>query len=476
GDLSGDAVVVTPSSSAADGEAAAARAPEPVIELPPLNLSPTTTITVIFSVGSNGMTQSEASRLRVGDLSGRGSDKLTDSIMLLISDPPTGKAALLSIPRDVWLSHRGHRINETFARRGAQAFIDDVSKVSGLPVDHLVQVNFTAFADLVDAVDGVTVQVPRPMADLYSALFIPEAGCWRLDGASALAYARSRHGLTTDDGGQRWRTAPNGNDFTRIARQQSLVAAAWDQLRGPSLVRRLPNLLRLANGVTIDAGLGIDDIVDLVKAFKDVAAGRVEGHLLPTVDRRVGRARVLGISYSRALPLYERLRSWPPGSHDAPPPAPASEEPSAEGSSAPTASDEPSAAASPSASPTPQQPAPAAAIPSTNCTRSEAFELPPNPLDYLASIADGDPTPYYRPTQSRPREEPSYDESSDPESGGPDATDEPSDPSASESEPEPEPSDSESEPEPEPRDLLPTPEPHDDDGDPQGGTARAARA
>ncbi|MFT5223794.1 MAG: hypothetical protein ACI867_002121, partial [Glaciecola sp.] len=268
----------------------------------------------------------------------------------------------------------------------------------------------------------------------------------------------------------------NGNDFTRIARQQSLVAAAWDQLRGPSLVRRLPNLLRLANGVTIDAGLGIDDIVDLVKAFKDVAAGRVEGHLLPTVDRRVGRAQVLGISYSRALPLYERLRSWPPGSHDAP--ASASEEPSAEGSSAPTASDEPSAAASPSASPAPQQPAPAAAIPSTNCTRSQAFELPPNPLDYLANIADGDPTPYYRPTQSRPREEPSDDESSDPESGGPD---EPSDPSASESDPdpsasEPEPGPSESESESEPRDLLPTPEPHDDDGDRQDGTARGAGA
>ncbi|MFT5222244.1 MAG: hypothetical protein ACI867_000542, partial [Glaciecola sp.] len=66
GDLSGDAVVVTPSPSATDDEIASARAPEPVIELPPLNLSPTTTVTVIFSVGSNGMTQTEASRLRVG--------------------------------------------------------------------------------------------------------------------------------------------------------------------------------------------------------------------------------------------------------------------------------------------------------------------------------------------------------------------------------------------------------------------------
>lgn len=412
-------IPITPTDEGSEAEVEQA----PVIELPPLTMSDTTTVTVIFSVGSFGMTREEAERLNVADLGDRGTDKLTDSIMVLISDRPTRRAALLSIPRDLWLSHRGHRINATFAARGAQAFVDDVSRVAGVPVHHLVQANFTAFADLVDGIGGVTVQVPQPMADLHSFLYVPEAGCWRLDGPAALAYARSRQALTTRDGGETWRLASGANDFSRIARQQSLVAAAWDQMRGPRLVRNLPDLIKLADGLTIDAGLGIDDVVDLARAFQDVSAGRVEGYTLPTFDRRVGRAAVLGISYSRAMPMYERLRSWPPVAAPAPEPSPSGSEGSA-GSEAASdgpsdgASPEPdgSASPSPSSAPTPSgDSAPKNTIASSGCSRSNAFELP-EPKPYLYAIEQGERPPDYdpRPAPAREDDDPEGDASDEP--------------------------------------------------------------
>lgn len=370
-----------------DAAADAAERQKPrTIELPPLTISASTRITVITSLGSAGMTPAEARRLRVADLGDRGADRLTDSILLLISDAPTREAALLSLPRDLWLTHRGHRINETLARRGTQAFIDDVSRVSGLPVHHLVQLNFTAFATLVDGIGGIAVEVSRPMADLHAALYVPEAGCWHFQGADALAYARSRMTLTTRDGGETWRPDAGASDFARMRRQQALAAAAWDQIRGPGFVKRIPDLVRLADGLTIDASLGLDDVRELARAFGDVAAGRIEGHVLPVVGRRVGRARVLAIDYSRALPLYARLRSWPPSTSTSPPaPAARDEEPEDAG---PT----------PAATPSPgdgSDDAPTAGprrVDANGCSRSSARELP-DPGPALAAIARGDPTP-----------------------------------------------------------------------------------
>ncbi len=475
----------------ADGQASAQQAKP--IELPPLTMSSTTRVTLIFSVGSNGMTQREANRLRVADIGDRGGDKLTDSMLLLISDPATDKAALLSVPRDLWLSHRGHRINESFVRRGVQALVDDVSRAAGIPVHHVVQVNFTAFGDLVSAVDGVALQVKAPVADLHSTLYVPEPGCWRFGGADALAWARSRKPLTTRNGGETWRNAAGGNDFTRMARQQGLLIAAWDQVRGPGFAKRVPALLDLARGMTIDSGLGLGQIKDLASAFSDVAAGRVKRYILPTVDRRVGAAQVLAIDWRRAIPLYEVLRAWPgvpaPQAAAEPSSKPSAEpsaEPSPSASPTPTPSpssssggsggvggalgevvggDEPSEQPSsspsskPSPSPTPTQPkgsSDESATPTVigGCSKANSWELPPNPLDYLHQISKGDPTSPYTPTRTADR-------------GNSSRGQQPSQPSPSpSSSPSPSPSPSESADESQQTAPEPDPSPTGDEVDP----------
>lgn len=282
----------------------------------PYELSPTTTVTLVFSVGSRGMDAAEAEQLRVHDVDDRGGDGLTDSMMLVVADRATRQVALLSLPRDLWLHDRGHRINATFNRHGLQAFVDDVARVTGLPVHHLVQVNFGAFARLVDAVGGVPLAVDRALADVPAVLYVPEPGCWHFDGAAALAWARGRHTLTKQDGA--WVTDRTASDFGRIERQQALLRALWDQVRRPGAITSLPEVIGVArDGMVVDGGLGVQQVRDLLAVFGEMAAGAVEGHTYPTRGQRIGRAAAQVAVEQDAAPLLTRLRTWPPGPDDA---------------------------------------------------------------------------------------------------------------------------------------------------------------
>lgn len=436
-DVEAGAPLATPG-DAADGEA----------WLPaglPYDLSPTTTVTLVFSVGSMGVDPDEAAQLRVHDAGDRGADGLTDTMMLVIADRATGRVALLSVPRDLWVFDRGHRINATFNRHGTQAFVDDVSTVTGLPIHHLVQVNFAAFARLVDALGGVPMSVDRPLADVPAVLYVPEPGCWRFDGASALAWARSRHTRTQDADGD-WVTDRSASDFGRIERQQALLGATWEQVRSPGTITSLPELLGVArDGLVVDEGLGVQQVRDLLAAFRDVAAGQVEGHTLPTTGRRIGQAAAQVIEPQAATEVLTRLRTWPPGDDE---PAP------------------------PSASPLPDHTArgPVLAAPGAlalptdaQCTLDAAQSLP-DPRDPLWGVArqTGDTT-----TGQTPAGEPQLGEDGatgqDPDAGDPGTGEDPADPPSPDEgatgpsgNPSPDQEEEPDDPEPEP---SPTPSP-----------------
>lgn len=284
----------------------------------PLQLADTVRVTLVFSVGSQGISEEEARRLRINDFGARGRDGLTDTMFLLIADTATKQAAVFSIPRDLWLYRRGHRINETFNRRGTQEFVQDISNVTGLPIHHVVRVNFTAFANLVDRIGGVALSIERPLADLSSVLYVPQAGCWRFDGAAALAHVRSRHTLTRQADGD-WVTDPSASDIGRMGRQRDVLGAAWERVRGAQLIAHIPDLLATAReGLVVDAGLGVGELRDLAGSFEELSAGRIEAYVLPTTGRRIGRAAAQIINQEAGRPIAQRLRSWPPAP-DAPP-------------------------------------------------------------------------------------------------------------------------------------------------------------
>ncbi|HSF27385.1 MAG TPA: LCP family protein [Actinomycetes bacterium] len=248
---------------------------------------------LVFSTGSRDMSAEDARRYGVPDLAYRGDDSLTDSIILAVLDAPARQLSMLSIPRDTWIERRGTRINEVFLNHGAAALAQDVTRLTGLPVNHMVAVSFTAAARLTDVVGGIDLQIPTPMRDRKSHLLLPDSGCIHMDGRTALAFARSRHTQTMDVDGS-WRGDPSASDFGRSTRQQAVITAALGKLLSPRLPLYLPDLAATARAtLTIDAGLDMGALFDTGRVLATGDALAVHHFGLPSRVGKVGEASVV---------------------------------------------------------------------------------------------------------------------------------------------------------------------------------------
>ena len=184
---------------------------------------------------------------------------LTDTLIVLTVDPATGKAAMISVPRDVarfemWNGRMfSGKINSllTYANNhpaeypegGLPTLIHELGFLLGVPIHYYAAVDLQGFVRLVDDVGGVTIDNPRAIDDPgYGGWtdgrigFRLSAGVHKLDGQTALAYARSRKGS-------------GDNDFTRARRQQQLLVALRDRLTDPSLLVKLPSIITSASSI-----------------------------------------------------------------------------------------------------------------------------------------------------------------------------------------------------------------------------------
>jgi LCP family protein required for cell wall assembly len=173
-----------------------------------------------------------------------GGPALSDTILVAVFDEPSGALGLISIPRDLWVEIPGHgedRINTVMnvARRSGEDPLGLLGRVVentlGLPIAHAMAIDLGVFERAVDALGGVTVDVPCPIIDRfidprdptgYRKLDLP-AGSVRLDGVTAAMYARSRHGRS---------------DFSRARRQQAILVGMRHELSAPATLVRLPAL------------------------------------------------------------------------------------------------------------------------------------------------------------------------------------------------------------------------------------------
>ena len=197
---------------------------------------------------SGSILSSPTNILLLGSDSGPGRDGpgRSDSMVLMRTDPDAHRISMLSIPRDLRVEIPGQgveRINAAYAFGGPALAIRTVEDVTGLPVNHVVVVDFSAFGDLIDALGGVTVDVPkRIVSNKFDCPYATKAQCdrwpgWQfregeqqLDGARALVYSRIREN-TLD---------PSETDVTRGERQQQVVSAMTSKLVGLGGFLRLP--------------------------------------------------------------------------------------------------------------------------------------------------------------------------------------------------------------------------------------------
>lgn len=206
------------------------------------------------------------------DASGLRADVIIDVLV-----PTDGSEPILaSIPRDLFVENpcteTYTRINATLNGcgdivSGTTLLSIAVEQFTGIGVDAFAVVDFGGFEDIVDAVGGVEVCFEYPTRDA-DALLDVDAGCQVLDGADALAWARSRKTLELRDGS--WRGI-GADDFSRQANQQELLFALADQVASFGSLGSLSALAEAtADAVTLSEGFGLTEAVGLAWQYRDI--------------------------------------------------------------------------------------------------------------------------------------------------------------------------------------------------------------
>nr|BFF20543.1 LCP family protein [Promicromonospora thailandica] len=185
----------------------------------------------------------------------------TDSIMLL-HKPRSGPVALISIPRDTYAEipgAGGNKINAAYSIGGAPLLVQTVEQLSGLTVDHYVEVGFGGVSGVVDAVGGVRLCLDYDVHDPKSKLDW-KAGCHEVDGKTALAFSRMRY------------ADKQKGDIGRTERQQQVIGQIGKKVADPAILLNPASQVGLADAglaaVVTDTDSGIIDIARLALAFR----------------------------------------------------------------------------------------------------------------------------------------------------------------------------------------------------------------
>jgi LCP family protein required for cell wall assembly len=234
----------------------------------------------------------------------------SDTIMILRQEANGNGAAIVSLPRDLWVDIAGdrgeNRINSAYSD-GTDVLAATITQELGIPIHHVVDIDFNGFKDLVDAVGGTTVCFEYATRDKNTGLD-QQPGCHVLDGLQSLQYTRSRYYEEFRDGA--WQTDPT-SDLGRIERQQSFLQQTAD-----STVRKLASDPFLASRL-IEAGTaavrmdpGLDPIGAAGTLRKAFATG-LNKYQLPVVGVERGGNAVLLLD-DGAEPILDYFRGVGP--------------------------------------------------------------------------------------------------------------------------------------------------------------------
>ncbi|WP_093508091.1 LCP family protein [Streptomyces sp. Ag109_O5-10] len=263
----------------------------------------------ILVLGSDSRSGKENKKLGGGSSSGARSD----TAMVVHVDAGRTSATIVSIPRDTLvtrpscpLSSGGSTsvaynamFNSAYSVGGAVCAVKTVESITGVRMDHYLEIDFSGFAKLVDALGGVTVTTDQDIDDDDSHLHLKK-GTHHLGGTQALALARTRHGIG------------DGSDLGRIGLQQKLVKALLDRMASISLLTDPGKLYEVADAVTasLTTDTGLDSLSELMRlgqSLKGLTSDHTKTVMMPVVTAPSDHNRVIA-KEPAAGELWESLR------------------------------------------------------------------------------------------------------------------------------------------------------------------------
>lgn len=262
----------------------------------------------ILVLGSDSRSGEENQALGGGSSTGARSD----TAMVVHIDAGRTAATVVSIPRDTLVTRPscplesggstavsyGAMFNSAYAVGGPVCAVKTVESITDVRMDHYVEIDFSGFAKLVDALGGVTVTTDEDIDD-DSHLHL-KAGTHHLDGKRALALARTRHGIG------------DGSDLGRIGLQQQLVKALLERISSAGLLTDPAKLYSVADALTgsLTTDTGLDSLTELMslgESLKGLSSDAVRTVTMPVVTAPSDPNRVVA-KEPAASELWESLR------------------------------------------------------------------------------------------------------------------------------------------------------------------------
>jgi LCP family protein required for cell wall assembly len=223
----------------------------------------------------------------------------SDSMMLLRMNPDKKIAYLISIPRDSWVDipdHRKNKINAAYSYGGPDLAAETVEKLTGLTINHYVNIDFQGFKDIINALGGIDIDVEKKIRDHFSGRYIKfDPGMQHLDGDEALDYVRVRH---------------VDNDFQRAGRQQQFLSAIMEKVSSFSGAIKLPWLIEIASQkVRTDRGLSLPQMLSYAQMARSIDRNNFNMTTLEGAEGHAGKLSIVELDRQKLTWLVNRIKN-----------------------------------------------------------------------------------------------------------------------------------------------------------------------
>jgi len=224
------------------------------------------------------------------------------------------KASVVSIPRDTLVDRpectdtkgtvhqaaAGAMFNSAYSTGGAACAVKTVESMTGIRMDHYIEVDFSGFQKLIDNLGGVDITTTKDISDTDSHLNL-KAGTHTLNGKQALGLVRTRHGVG------------DGSDLGRIQLQQAFIKALVNQVKHIGVLTSPTKLYKLADTatktVTTDSDLGsVKDLASFANGLKGIGSSKMNMVTMP-VQYDPGNANRVIVDKAKAQLVWTALKN-----------------------------------------------------------------------------------------------------------------------------------------------------------------------